>query len=59
MKNLTLVQKEQLAAYESVGRHVCTVAYDPTMLNPAPPADSDEFYRETSANLVEIIYVAR
>jgi hypothetical protein len=59
MKNLTLVQKEQLAAYESVGRHVRTVAYDPTKLNPAPPSNADEFYRETSTNLVEIIYVDR
>ena len=58
MKNFTLAQKQQLEAYEKAGHHVFSTAYDPTKINPAAPANMFEFYRESSTNLVEVIYVS-
>jgi hypothetical protein len=63
MKNLTLQQKEELSSFEGQGRRVYTVAYDPTTATGTPEADAiadglTEYYREDTANLVEVIYVS-
>lgn len=57
MNNFTLSQKQQLDNLTATGVEVFYVGYDPTVTTP-PTVDSSftEFYRETSTNLVEIIY---
>lgn len=59
MNNLTLEQKQQLETMAKAGKRIVSVAYDPTTVN-GNPEDSAigliEFYRETSARLVEVIF---
>jgi hypothetical protein len=57
MNNFTLLQKQQLETMVEAGHQVNYVEYDPTkQAAPTPPAGWTEFYRETAASLVEIIY---
>lgn len=58
---MTEAQKQELADFEAAGKHVFTVAYDPTTVTGDPEADAVaaglvEYYREDSANLVEVVY---
>lgn len=59
--NMTLEQKEALQVICESGGQVATVAYDPGTVEGDPEADAvadgwTEFYREDSANLVEVVY---
>ena len=62
MRNTTLAQKQFLLAKETAGKHVVSVAYDPTKVNgsakeaAATGAGYTEYYRETTTRLVEVIY---
>ena len=59
MNNLTLAQKQQLETMAEAGKRIVTVAYDPVTVvgNPEDSASGmTEFYRESSARLVEVIF---
>lgn len=68
MNNLTLSQKQALEAYCLTGGKVYEVAYDPTIVGTkggtaTPEADAItagliQYYREDTANLVEVIYTS-
>lgn len=73
MQNFTEEQKEELQALVEAGAKVFFLAYNPaTVVDPDPEADPEdvydpeqvalddglfEYYREDTANLVEIIYL--
>lgn len=61
MNNFTLANKQALQALVEAGAEVSTVAYDPTTVVGTPEADAVadgwvQFYKESSARLVEVIY---
>ena len=61
MNNLTLAQKQQLETKAKAGKKIVTVAYDPVTVVGNPEASAVgliEFYRETSTNLVEVIFTS-
>ena len=61
MNNLTLAQKQQLETMAKAGKRIVTVAYDPTTATGSPEASAaglTEFYRESSARLVEVIFTS-
>jgi hypothetical protein len=54
MNNFTATQKQKIS---DQGAQVKFVAFNPnTTTEPAAPAGYTEYYRETTANLVEIVY---
>lgn len=56
--NMTLAQKQALAAIVQTGKKVWTIAYNPnTMTHAAQPPGTSIFLSESTANLVEVIYV--
>lgn len=63
MKNFTLQKKQALEAASRTGVRVRFVSYNPstTVGNPETAATSAgyvEYYRETTANLVEVVYTS-
>jgi hypothetical protein len=59
--NLSLAQKQTLQALVEAGAQCATIAYNPTTVTGTPEADAVtagwvQWYREASANLVEVIY---
>ena len=61
MQNFNLTQKQALESLVEAGAKVSTVAYNPNTVvgDPEATAISNgwvEYYREATANLVEVIY---
>lgn len=61
MNNFDLANKTALQALVEAGAKVSTVVYDPNTVVGTPEADAladgwIQYYREATANLVEVIY---
>jgi hypothetical protein len=61
MNNFTLTDAQNLEALVEGGKMVASLAYDPLTVTGTPEADMiaagwTQFYKESSTNLVEVIY---
>ena len=57
MNKMTLAQKKSLETLVEAGAKVVSVAYNPKKSS-APTVVGTEFYREATADLVEVIYTS-